>query len=152
VHHHSLMKQCRVCQRALPHWEFAIRHKKTGKRHGYCYECQREYCREYYRRNRALYNERRYQYQRKNRHENRMRVALHLQEHPCVDCGERDIRVLEFDHVRGTKLANISEMIGACIAWQRIEAELAKCEVRCANCHRRRTNRQFAWFRERVGV
>lgn len=133
-------------------WDFAIKNKKTATRRGYCYDCQREYCRQYYRRNRAAYNERRYRYQRKNRHEHRLRVAGYLLEHPCVDCGEADIRVLEFDHVRGTKLGNVSELIGACIAWQRIEAELAKCEVRCANCHRRRTNRQFAWFRERVGV
>jgi len=68
-------------------------------------------------------------------------------EHPCIDCGESDIRVLEFDHVRGEKKANIGDMAGANIAWQRIEAELAKCVVRCANCHRRKTASDFGWYK-----
>ena len=53
----------------------------------------------------------------------------------CVDCGIKDVRVLDFDHVRGHKLANI----GALRNIARLEAEAAKCEVRCANCHRIRT-------------
>ena len=58
--------------------------------------------------------------------------------HPCSDCGETDAVVLEFDHVRGEKTFDI----GASLTyrnWQAILAEIAKCEVVCANCHRRRT-------------
>jgi hypothetical protein len=28
-----------------------------------------------------------------------------------------------------------------------LKAEIAKCQVRCANCHRRRTAAQFGWWR-----
>src|SRR5579883_2901903 len=59
--------------------------------------------------------------------------------HPCVDCGKTDIRVLDLDHVREVKQASIMRMIGIGCAWRTIEAEIAKCEVRCANCHRIRT-------------
>lgn len=55
----------------------------------------------------------------------------------CVDCGNVDIRVLDFDHVRGTKLTGVSMLVGYRI--ERILAEIAKCEVRCANCHRIKT-------------
>jgi hypothetical protein len=59
--------------------------------------------------------------------------------HPCVDCGEADPLVLELDHVRGVKLMSVSEMIAQCMPWPRIELEVAKCESRCANCHKRVT-------------
>lgn len=58
--------------------------------------------------------------------------------HPCVDCGHDDIRVLEFDHVRGKKLANISRMVFQ-KSLEKVKQEIAKCEVRCANCHRIQT-------------
>ena len=59
---------------------------------------------------------------------------------PCSDCGGRfPPFIMDFDHVRGEKLANVSQLRSGRLAWARLEAELAKCEVVCANCHRRRT-------------
>lgn len=52
----------------------------------------------------------------------------------CVDCGNRDIRVLEFDHVTGRKLANVARMV-IDSSLDKIIAEVSKCEVRCRNCH-----------------
>lgn len=76
-------------------------------------------------------------------------VYNYLKAHPCIDCGEPDIVVLDFDHVRGEKLHNVSDMIRRGAALQRIEAEIAKCDVRCANCHRRKTAaRNGRWFRD----
>lgn len=54
--------------------------------------------------------------------------------------------VLEFDHVRGDKGDNISAMTHL-VDWQRIADEIAKCVVRCANCHKRRTAVQGGWLR-----
>ena len=53
----------------------------------------------------------------------------------CKDCGNSDIRVLEFDHVRGTKVASVGSMVRRGRALAAIRAEIAKCEVRCRNCH-----------------
>lgn len=69
----------------------------------------------------------------------------------CVDCGENDLVVLEFDHVRGTKKYTIAEMVNTGSGLESILAEVAKCEVRCANCHRRRTAKQFNWTRLQRG-
>jgi hypothetical protein len=59
--------------------------------------------------------------------------------HPCVDCGEADPIVLEFDHVRDTKVNGISDLVYRNANLAVIQAEIDKCEVRCANCHRRVT-------------
>lgn len=65
-------------------------------------------------------------------------VTAYLAAHPCVDCGEDDPIVLEFDH-RGDKLFNVGEAARLGYGVPRIMAEIAKCDVRCANCHRRKT-------------
>jgi len=53
--------------------------------------------------------------------------------------------VLEHDHFDGVdRLDSISNMIGHGETWPRIAAEIPKGEVRCANCHKRRTARQFS--------
>lgn len=77
---------------------------------------------------------------RKMRQERGLRFALYyLQLHPCVDCGETDVLVLEFDHKDpGTKTYSISDLIRRASALTRIKNEIDKCDVRCANCHRRR--------------
>lgn len=67
---------------------------------------------------------------------NRQIVTEYLQTHPCVDCGNTDVRVLEFDHVRGKKLGNISHAVHQTWSEEKLLNEIAKCEVRCCNCHR----------------
>lgn len=56
---------------------------------------------------------------------------------PCSDCGNTfPPAAMDFDHVRGVKLANISEMLRSPRA--ALDAEIAKCELVCATCHRLR--------------
>lgn len=78
--------------------------------------------------------------------ENRRRLADHLAAHPCVDCGEADLRVLDFDHRDpATKGAAISRLVFR-TCWANVLREIALCDVRCSNCHRRRTAQQFGWW------
>jgi hypothetical protein len=59
---------------------------------------------------------------------------------PCTDCGYNYPAVcMDFDHVRGTKVANVAALCSQGISLEKIDAELAKCELVCANCHRLRT-------------
>jgi hypothetical protein len=64
-----------------------------------------------------------------------------------VDCGERDPIVLEFDHVRGSKTGNVTRMMYNKVSVEKLKAEIAKCDVRCANCHRRKTTERGGWYR-----
>ena len=65
-------------------------------------------------------------------------VRDHLLTHSCVDCGENDPVVLDFDHVRGKKKAEVTKLAADGYTTKAIQAEIDKCDIRCANCHRRR--------------
>lgn len=67
----------------------------------------------------------------------------YLSTHPCVDCGNDEVEVLEFDHVRGEKLFNVSEYYRKALKLARVMAEVGKCEVRWANCHRKVTRKRL---------
>lgn len=72
----------------------------------------------------------------------------YLLTHPCVDCGEVDPEVLTFDHVRGQKSANVSRLASQGKNIKVIKEEIAKCDVRCCNCHARKTARDFNWYKD----
>ena len=65
-----------------------------------------------------------------------------------MDCGIKNVRVLEFDHVRGKKISGVGTMIQDNYGWSTIKKEIDKCEVRCRNCHRLRTFEQFNWHKD----
>lgn len=109
-------------------------------------EDQKTYARKHYLANREAYNERARAWEAKRKHENKLRVWKYLHEHPCVDCGESDPVVLEFDHVRGIKEDNVGSLMRKTTSWPRILSEIQKCDVRCANCHRRKTARERGYY------
>jgi len=97
---------------------------------------------ENYRNNREVY------YSRNKRCKEKRRIALlrYLMDHPCVDCGETDPVLLDFDHRdRKEKAGNISEMHHHGTAWESITTEIKKCEVRCVKCHRKKTAQENGW-------
>jgi hypothetical protein len=76
-----------------------------------------------YRERRKKYQDERYDY-----------IAQHKLASGCVDCDYvADHRALQLDHVNGVKYKNLSSMRNH--SWEKIQEELSKCEVRCANCH-----------------
>lgn len=94
-------------------------------------------------------------YNRRYRDKVRKVIEDHLAAHPCVDCGNHDTRILEFDHVNGegSRKNAISRSRGKTVLRAGMDGgipelleEIAKCEVRCPNCHKIRH-----WF-ERKGL
>lgn len=57
----------------------------------------------------------------------------------CVDCGETNPELLDFDHVRGKKKFKVG--VNANFSFKKVLKEIAKCEIRCKPCHRARHKR-----------
>jgi hypothetical protein len=129
--------KCYSCGELKPPDAFAWRRKAKGQRDSFCRPCRSAYGKKHYQANRQRYIDQAAVVKRRLRQERTSRLIEYFGTHPCVDCGEADPIVLEFDHLRdkrfdiGTSILNYS--------WQVILDEIAKCEVVCANCHRRRT-------------
>ncbi len=110
-------------------------------------EDEREYQRKHYLRNKDLYKKRAIESRKCRIKINKEFIKEYLRNHPCVDCGISDVRVLQFDHVEPRKESGGST-VGSLIGSRGLlEKEIEKCEVRCANCHMIRTAKQFGWER-----
>lgn len=114
-----------------------------------CPKCKSEYNKQHYEQNKAAY------VSRASARKKQVLIALNFQlvqylsSHPCVDCGERDPVVLEFDHIV-EKIDDIATLVSRGFSWRSISQEIEKCEVRCANCHRRVTAKRGRWNRYRL--
>ena len=130
---------CSGCDRALPASHF---HRGQSR----CKDCRREYMRQrgdlHRRQSREARDER--------RAIARAYVTQVLRGGTCTDCGLADPAVLEFDHV-GPKTMEVSKLVREAYRLERLIAEIANCELVCANCHRRRTRRRArSWRQQRV--
>lgn len=136
------MKKCVTCHIHKAHAEF---NRRTAARDGLQDRC-RSCSRQWYVDNRVEHAERVRVRNNRVRAEHRLRLLDYLSRHPCVDCGESDVRVLEFDHRPDErKTAELGTLIASCFSWPVVEREIAKCDVRCANCHRRITSARAGW-------
>ena len=145
MHFAASQQFCCRCHQVKDIAEFSFKDQTRGIRHSYCRACHKAWNRGYYERNRATYIGTARRNNAVYKAQNLGRLIDYLLAHPCVDCGETDPLVLDFDHRdRSTKRMAVSNLLRYA-AWAPLEAETAKCDVRCANCHRRRTARQLGW-------
>lgn len=131
--------------------DFSWKYKDRGIRNTRCRFCQSQVSKQHYKNNKQSYLDRARAREPLVTEDNRRKLTEYLSCHPCVDCGETDIRVLDFDHVKGKKSGDISRMMNIGYSWSTIEAEIAKCEVRCANCHRIREGKKGGSWRQLFG-
>jgi len=110
-------------------------------------EEKRKYGREWYHKNKDRIKESKKRTELKYINKKRKIAIDYLKNHPCIDCGEKDILVLDFDHMNiSSKINNVSNLIvGGSIS--SLNEEIKKCEIRCANCHRRKTAKQFKSYK-----
>ncbi len=138
-------KVCRTCREAKHLGDFNRLRKAPDGRQPSCRACNRAY-------HEANWDNHMRQIRgRKQREVARAQILLlgYLSNHPCADCGEDDVVVLEFDHLRD-KTASVGSLVSGGYRWSRIMEEIEKCDVVCANCHRRRTYTRVDSYRIRL--
>jgi hypothetical protein len=141
-------RRCGSCGEAKPLEDFNWRRRERGQRDSLCRPCRSAYKQAHYRRNKQRYIDQSRERKQLLALERTRHLIAYFADHPCVDCGEDDPVVLEFDHLRD-KAFNIGHALPF-RSWPSILAEIEKCEVVCANCHRRRTARRAGHLRVRL--
>ena len=141
-------RRCSDCDRLLHSSEFSYRNRARGVLHSRCKSCQSQRSRAHYRLNAPAYVARVATNNARIRAENRERLHEYLSLEECTDCGLQDLTVLEFDHRDpAQKRRDISTLVRKAFSWSAIVLEINKCDTVCANCHRKRTARQFGWYK-----
>ena len=143
------MKHCNKCDTTKPFTEF---NKNKAKKDGLstvCSECNRKNLQEHYKQNKPYYLNKNI----KTRQRMYQQMLEWLSQQQCVDCGENDIIVLQFDHLFD-KSFDVAKRVGLGYTWKTIlEKEvIPKCEIVCANCHTRRTHQRLNSQRHQWGV
>jgi hypothetical protein len=131
-------RRCSACGCEKPLDQFKIKyiHADRTVHQAYCIACQREYRQRHYLNNKQEY------YRRNREREGRIRsIVEQAKARPCADCGVPYAPwQMDFDHVSGLKLMKVADFVRLKKSIRLLRAEMAKCEVVCANCHRNRTH------------
>lgn len=142
------LKVCTICKEVKLQSEFNKKKRSKDGLQNTCKLCSRESFKRYWTANKNKHAA----VVRKRSIEAR-RLALqycvdYAIQQGCVDCKETDPACLDFDHVKGQKSLAISEMHNQGYSITRIQQEIDKCVVRCANCHRKKTAKDQQWYRK----
>lgn len=131
------MKSCSLCKQEKELSEF---NKKGSSYQPYCKPCDRQKSRERYANNREHHIKVIGERNQKLRKELSDWIKEIKESSPCMDCNVfYPSYVMDFDHVHGDKVENISVLVNSAAKKKLIE-ELKKCELVCSNCHRIRTH------------
>jgi hypothetical protein len=138
---------CSRCDKWKPREEFNIRNKRLNLLQYVCRDCQKQQGRDRYASDKAHVRQINNASRDSARAKAREYVYGILAGSGCTDCGETDIRVLTFHHVRGVKRYSIGELVTRGMALESIQAEVSKCIVLCHNCHAKRTQKLNGLFK-----
>lgn len=140
-------KECSKCKNLKSVDFFSKNKKKADGLQTLCKQCMKEKSQAYYQKNKDRLKQQINQkkFERVKRHKEKL-FGL-LTNKFCVDCNESDPIVLDFDHVKDQKISSVTKLVEDGYSWKRILEEIKKCEVRCANCHRRKTAKEFKTYR-----
>jgi hypothetical protein len=139
------MKKCGSCGKLKEFGEFSWRNKSENTLQSACKECARAYARQNYLDRPEYYKAKAKTTNVVVHARNKAWIRQYLLTHPCA-CGESDIEVLQFDHdvpLNDWKAKRVGHFMKGSLS--RLQEQVARCTVRCANCHYRMTRKQMGW-------
>lgn len=136
------MRTCTKCSISKKESEFNWKNKNKKQRQKCCRKCTKAYKLTHYQNNKKDYLKKQKKNNIKTVERNQRFVFEDLCGRACVDCGNNDIRVLDYDHIdpSAKSFCIASAIFNHTCSLNRIQAEIDKCETRCANCHRIKTH------------
>lgn len=140
-------KRCRHCDTVKSVTSF---YRRGTRYRSECKECGKKKLRTYYQENetfRAKQNAASSKGAKQRKAEKQAYVLEYLRERMCVDCGEQNLIVLQFDHHNDDKDDNVAYLMCNGGPLASLVREIEKCEVVCANCHIIRTARRANNYR-----
>lgn len=129
-------KHCKHCDRILPIEQFT---RDASRPDGRCYRCREcEWKRVQAYRQSARGKAGRVDQIKRRKQRGTVWYDEYRRKHPCVFCGETEIVCLDLHHKDPkAKIKDVSRMAFDAYSESRMESEVAKCVVVCANCHRK---------------
>ena len=122
--------KCSRCGEVKPASHFYTNRRGHNGLGAYCRICHRAY----FASRPKINAERTKQY----RAEKRSYVQAEKVRRGCAECGECHPACLEFHHLDAAeKSDNLAKMVDSQRPYAVLDAEMAKCEVLCSNCHRK---------------
>lgn len=141
-------KICTICKKMKNKSEYNKNKTRKDGLQNLCRACSNNQSKFYYKENKEIHKKMVRARNVKIISENQQKIVKFLKKNPCK-CGEKDICCLDFDHI-SNKSKNISTMLKDAYSWESIKKEIAKCQVLCANCHRRKTAKNQKWYKLEV--
>lgn len=132
-----MTKKCTKCGFDKIEDEFALRGSKG--RHSTCKQCKNEYNKTWYVDNIDTHKAA-VAVNKSIRRAELLGIIRTAKDVPCADCGHKyEYYCMDFDHVRGKKKFDLSKAVRLSVSLESLYEEMAKCDVVCAICHRKRT-------------
>ena len=110
-------KKCGRCGLVKGSSDFGINNAKYDGLQSHCRDCKRDFQSRWYHQNKQAHVAAVSRNRRARIRAVRERLKGYLSEHPCADCGERELLMLDFDHVRGEKRTEVSKLVFDGASW-----------------------------------
>lgn len=137
------MKTCSKCNIEKLESEF---NKKKNALQAFCKLCNSQSLKEHYKKNKEYYLSK----SRTVKNRTKKWLLDFLSDKHCVDCGVANPIVLTFDH-KDPKTKEICIARAHSYSLKKLQQEIIKCEIICANCHAIRTAKMFGWYKFKSG-
>lgn len=141
------MKQCSICKEEKEISAFNTNKARKDGLQTACKECCKSQAKNWYSNNKKQH----IQDVKKRKDVAKQKLFEYLQDKKCAHCPENDPIVLEFDHIdRTEKEHQIGTMVLKNYSWNTILEEIKKCQILCANCHRKKTAKEDGHYKYRM--